>query len=155
MNFDVLNESCLRLRGRLRHLKLRVRNFRNLSDSGCQLWYFNPITLYKCKKEIPGFLIGLGKFCKGVERAGRLNHHPLLWQDIYKKKLLFLSPSCIVDEDAPFVVAYDDIVSGNLAKYLSLSNDLGGDIKTQVSCLFGLGSQKTLAEIINACCEKS
>ncbi|CAG5132681.1 unnamed protein product, partial [Candidula unifasciata] len=37
------------------------------------------------------------------------------------------------DSDAvsPYVVAYDDILSGPLAKFLSLSSDIGGDVKIQ------------------------
>ncbi|RUS88919.1 hypothetical protein EGW08_003358 [Elysia chlorotica] len=37
------------------------------------------------------------------------------------------------DEVSPFVLAYDAILSGKFATYLSLSNDIGGDVKTQAA----------------------
>ncbi|KAK6960044.1 adenylyl cyclase-associated protein 2 [Biomphalaria glabrata] len=37
------------------------------------------------------------------------------------------------DAVSPFVLAFDEIISGPLAKYLSLSNTVGGDVKTQAS----------------------
>lgn len=36
------------------------------------------------------------------------------------------------DTVSPFVLAYDDILSGVLAKFLSISYEIGGDVKTQV-----------------------
>ena len=33
---------------------------------------------------------------------------------------------------APFVAAYDDLLKGEFAKYLELSNKIGGDVQTQV-----------------------
>ncbi|BFZ11262.1 hypothetical protein BsWGS_14301 [Bradybaena similaris] len=41
------------------------------------------------------------------------------------------TPAGDSDAVSPYVVAYDDIVSGPLAKFLSLSNDIGGDVKSQ------------------------
>ncbi|CAL1538504.1 unnamed protein product [Lymnaea stagnalis] len=37
------------------------------------------------------------------------------------------------DSDAvsPYVLAYDDLIAGPLSKYISLSNDVGGDVKAQ------------------------
>ncbi|KAK7091526.1 hypothetical protein V1264_009192 [Littorina saxatilis] len=38
---------------------------------------------------------------------------------------------------APFVTAFDDVLSGNLAKFLSLSAAIGGDVKTQADLVDG------------------
>ncbi|GFO04439.1 adenylyl cyclase-associated protein [Plakobranchus ocellatus] len=37
------------------------------------------------------------------------------------------------DALAPFVSAYDEILSGNLANFISLSNEIGGDVKNQAA----------------------
>ena len=34
---------------------------------------------------------------------------------------------------APFVQAYDDVMNGPFAQFVNLSNQIGGDVKTQVS----------------------
>ncbi|KAH9496610.1 F-actin-capping protein subunit beta [Bulinus truncatus] len=44
-----------------------------------------------------------------------------------------LDNSAASDALSPFVLAYDDLISGPLAKYLSLSNLVGGDVKTQAN----------------------
>ncbi|XP_059177837.1 adenylyl cyclase-associated protein 1-like [Physella acuta] len=54
------------------------------------------------------------------------------------------------DTVSPFVLAYDDILSGQLAKFLSVSHEIGGDVETQANLVkAAFDTQRTFLVVVS------